>query len=766
MAGALSDVRAVMARAVTLMALAISLGGALTQDGTIEAPPSGDWLPVPAQSLDVAAGSALDFSGLVPASPAGTDGALTLGDDGHLRLGRDTDPRFNCAMIANGPGLSWTLPTHDQADALAVQLRRHGYNLVRFHFMDARLAARAPAGQEVNPESLDRYYYLLAALKRNGIYWMLDILTAPNGLHTNFATSDSANDLKVRVNFDPAARQQWLALMRTVYARTNPYTGTTPLADPALAFVIGANENSIAFSGRLAKGGPYPAGLGQRFDQWLQARYPTRAALSTALGDMTPDEQAGKTPVAPPFAWRAVGRRTTLFRTFVSGLEVDTYRWMGEQLRAQGYRGPVLAYPEWYQGLDNRTRAALPITDLHAYVGEVSSYATGTPLDLPALTSDHGLGAWLTNVGGRWLDRPLVMSEYGSPFPNPYRYDSGLLVPAVSAFQGYTATCRMAAMSVEPEIPGAASGAKPIYPYSVGVDPVARAAETLSTLLFYRRDVAPATGPGIAVPFGEPEMAVANSGFLSSALTRGGLLVKFGLVPRDKVASLPDRTLILPLQPPPEGLWGKATDRLIAAATGSRQQQTEAIVSALIAHGALPKGNRTAVAQGLYQSQTGETTLDQGKGLITVSTPRTEAVSSVGAQTGITLRTLSVASLSDGALVAATTLDGRPLDTSDRILFVLAGGARNSGMTLMGNGSTARLGNWGKLPILIKRIVARISLRRDGPFTGRFSVLALNGTPIAGRKVVAAGGTVPLVLDTAAVPATPTTYFLLQREGT
>lgn len=744
------------------------LGGALVADNVSAPALAGEWLPLAPQSLEVEKGSPLDFSALVPAQPAGSDGPLTLSADGRFHLRARTDPRFNCGMIANGPNQSWAMPTHAEADALATQMRRHGYNLVRFHFMDGRLRLGAPAGQGVNPENLDRYQYLLAVLKRNGIYWMLDILTSPDGDRANGnAPFHSVNDMKTRVNFDAAARADWTRMMQQVYARENPYTGLSPLADPALAFVVGANENSIAFGAQLSRNGPYPTDLPRRFDQWLRARNATPAALTAALPDLTPDEKAGKSPIAPPPGWTAIGPRATLFRAFISSLEVETYHWMTDALRGQGYRGPLLAYPEWYPGIDNRTRAALPITDLHAYIGEVSSYARGTPLKLASMTDDDGLNDWLANAAGRWLDRPLLLSEYGSPFPNPDRRDSGLLFPAVSAFQGYSAICRMANMPVEPSIPVDGPKAKPIMPYSVGIDPIARVAETLSTMIFYRRDVAQASGPGVAIPFGSAEMANANAAFIPRPVKLAALLVKFGLVPPAKMDMLPSGTQIIPISAPPQGLMNKAVDRLISMATGDVQQRKETLVSSLFARGLLPQDNRTSVARGIYQSQTGETTLDQPNGLITISTPCTQAINSLSPPTKpVALRDLSLTSLSDGALVAATSLDGKPLRDSGRILLMLAGDARNTGLSIAGGGRNRTLIDWGKLPILLQRVVAKVALRSATRFTGRFSVLALNGKPMLSRVVASdESGTIALTLDTAAIRAAPTTYFLLERDA-
>lgn len=753
------------ARAVLALVIVAGLGVALVPGKAIVAAQPAKWLPVPSQSLIIEPGSALDFSQLVPLRPAGSAGALTLGHDGLLRLGDEAAPRFNCAMLANGANENWVMPTHAESDVLARQLRVHGYNLVRFHFMDGRLAVGTPQGQDVNPENLDRYQYLLAALKKNGIYWMLDIVTSANGPKAKgYDTSRSVTDLKARVNYDPAARVKWLEMLEQVYTRPNPYTGAAPLADPALAFVIGANENSLGFWSQFAKDGPFDAALLSRFDHWTRERFPTVAELRANVPGLTPNEEAGRKPIAPPLNWDKTAPRMALFRAFVASLEIDTYQWMTHMLNERGYHGPVLGYPEWYSTSDNRTRRAMPITDLHAYVGGVDTYAIGSQYELPSITSNQGLAQLVLASSSRWRDRPLVLSEYGSPFPNPSRRDDGVAFPALASFQDYTTICRMASMTIETDIPDSKSGLKPIYPYRVGLDPVQRVTETLSTLLFFRGDVARARSQGVAIAFSQEDEARPGSAFVPATIGRVAFLVKFGLIPRDRIDSLPKGTQILSTDAERGSIWSMAVERVVAMMGGGWGQTTQ-LVSSLFAQGQLPAGNRTSVASGIYESETGEILLDQGHGRIAVKTPLTEALHSDSAvEASILLGSLSVTSTSTGALIAASALDGKPLRESKRILLMLVGDARNTDMVFAGGGTQGKLVSWGKLPITLQQVVAKITLYRERTFAGSLSPLALNGRPLTAQKVSGKGQTLALTLDTGAIPAAPTTFFLLESD--
>jgi hypothetical protein len=727
-----------------------------------------EWLPVPAQSLEITPGGALDFSGLTPSTPAGSEGPLGLTPQGELRFTGGSGPaRFNCAVIANGPVMTAAFPTHAEADRMAQQLRLHGYTLARFHFADTRLALRGGrADFQVDPEQLDRFYYLLAALKRNGVYWMIDGLTNPEGSKANagWDSPRSTDSLKIRVNFDPAAQADWLKMVDILYGRTNPYTGMTTLADPALAFVVGANENSIAFWSAIygKPGAPYPTGIAERFDRWVRARATNGGGLARLIPDASAAEIAGSAPIAAPGSWNDDGPRMAQFLAFIAELEVGSQRWMTDRLKERGFQGPVLAFSEWFKQQDNSSRSQMPVTDLHSYVGEVTSYAAGSRLVMPS-TAATGMGSWLNHAAGRWLDRPLVSSEYGQAYPNPYRYEAGLIMPALSAFQGYSAICRHAHLSVEPAIPEATSETRAMMAYSIGLDPVARAGETLATLLFYRGDVAPATGM-VAVPFGASQFGKPGSAFLPLSIRRAALLTRFGLIAPDKVDTLPASVRIVAATAAPYRFSDKVMERLIDMVSGTALAQQERLVADLHRDGVLAPGNRTDPARGVFQSATGEMTLETQRGLFQVVTPRTEAVSVAGPAGDLALDVMTVRRVDRGALVSASTLDGQPLAGSRKVLLILTGDAENTGMVLDGTGETRFVKQWGTWPILMERVVADIELRAPASGRGRLSVLDLRGDVIRQSEVSAgADGRVRLKLDIGAVAGNPTTFFLWER---
>lgn len=728
---------------------------------------SPQWLPVPTQSLDISDGSVLDFSRLFSSYPAGKSGSIVVSADRLIFQDTGQTARFSCATDLNGPHITQSFRTHVEADEYAVQLRRHGYNLVRFHFVDRRLMQGRTKAFDFDPVQLDRFDYLLAALKRNGIYWSLDMMTDPNGAEVNSASLPSGPDsLKIRSNFDPIARAAWLKLVDVLFARKNPYTGLTPLEDPALAFAITVNENSLAFWGQnkasLTK--PFPTGFQKYLNLWLQKKFQTTRALVKVFPELEPDESVEAGTVRLPTGWRDTSWRMRLFMEFISDKEIETFEWMTQKLRDRGFKGIPLAYDDGYPQINNGTRSRLPVVDVHGYIGRVPNYDVGQVWDRYSSFS-NSLAVYRQLAAYRWLDRPFVVTEYGHPFFNPYRYEAGIVLPSIASMQGWGMVCRIAHSSVEADIqePGAVgSGHRPIMPFSIGLDPVARAGETLATLLLRRGDVGQAKHK-IAVPFGDLEIGRLGSGNISMAINASTPLARFGLLPYSKVDGEGPGTVILPLdQKASEHRWGEAKGTVVDLISRSPEMRGGILVKALRKNGILPKEYLTDSARNIYQSSTGEITFDGEKNIFSVVTPRTEAAAFSGRVDGVILSHLTVENISGHALVSASSLDGQPLANSKKILFVLVGDAVNSDMKYSDTARTT-IKSWGNLPILLERVQAGLNFRSSSANRGRLDVLKLNGDVSVSSKLRAdASGTFSFTLDTGAVPTEPTTFFCLE----
>ena len=138
----------------------------------------------------------------------------------------------NLCMAAN-------ILTHEQSDILADRLARFGYNTLRYHHHENRLIKNDPNDSTIiDPEKMDQFDYLFAALKKRGIYFTTDVYVSRDvraaeiypGEKGNIAMDEFKNLLPVNAK----AMESWKAFARNFLGHVNPYTGMTLAEDPAL----------------------------------------------------------------------------------------------------------------------------------------------------------------------------------------------------------------------------------------------------------------------------------------------------------------------------------------------------------------------------------------------------------------------------------------------------------------------------------------------------------------------------------------------------
>jgi len=180
-------------------------------------------------------------------APAGRHGFVRI-EDGRFATDKGRI-RFHATNLT-GPA---NFPTHAQSDKLAARLARFGINCVRLHYFDAEygnfmteketgiygkgdalskaFAADPSVAFDFDPDKVDRQDYLIAALKKRGIYVNMNLHVArfPKGISF----------------FDPLAIASEKTYARKLLARVNPYTGLAYSADPCVAMVEINNENAL-----------------------------------------------------------------------------------------------------------------------------------------------------------------------------------------------------------------------------------------------------------------------------------------------------------------------------------------------------------------------------------------------------------------------------------------------------------------------------------------------------------------------------------------
>ena len=198
----------------------------------------------------------VDWSGLLEA-PAGKHGFLKV-QDGSFVFEDGTLARFFGGNLS-GEQVFVSKPA---ADSLAKRLSQMGVNLLRLHHMDAPWAVpnlfsqKGGSGRQLDSTSLDQLDYLVAALKKRGIYIFMDLL-----VHREFpadaipAPTPDLGGKQVGIYArELIERQKEYATQ--LFTHKNPYTGLAYKDEPAVVASEFINESTIfsTFGGNIVAG--------------------------------------------------------------------------------------------------------------------------------------------------------------------------------------------------------------------------------------------------------------------------------------------------------------------------------------------------------------------------------------------------------------------------------------------------------------------------------------------------------------------------------
>ncbi|MEJ5900879.1 glycoside hydrolase [Ochrobactrum teleogrylli] len=702
-----------------------------------------EWMPVTETRLEMAPGSPLDFSSFLPNPAINEQGRIVANAAGRLvRVAKPDEPqRLFCAS------LSWRLPSagkidHAFIDRYVRQLRLHGYNIARLHFIDTDLMLGRDGDFNFDPQALDRIRYLMAALKREGIYWTIDGLTAESGAlgGKDINRWGPEGNLKRRIYVDDTAFDHWLRFQKEVYATVNPYTGLAPLHDPALALIVPFNENGIEFTsfvhGRPASG-PFWPGFAPAFNAFLKKRYTGTAALSRAWGGLAAGESLEAGTVQLPQSRSGGGRRLHDFQAFAVEREQALAARFEAAYRALGYKGLIAPYNNWFTVQTALSRMPQQVVSANTYHDWTGSMEPGTTMKQNSSIAEAAF--YVSELAaGRWIGRPFFVTEYEHLFWNRYRYEAGLVFPAYAALQGWDGICRHGQGPVTLGFDEAEPLRQRIVPYTFAVDPVARAGETLASLLFRRRDVKTAT---FTVPFmmqGEASLGDSLEAREPERLKPLALIGGIGLFA--------------------SGLqWPETVTRGIEI--NYRSVALDNVLGRLKQAGLLSQDNPTDPYRGIFASATGELLLERDRSRMRVVTPRTEALAFADLKDSLTLGVVTLGNAEERGLVSVSALDEQPLATSEKMLVIFATDARNTDMRFRDSAQKV-IEDWGRLPVTLLR--NRVVIRLAGAASvWKLSAIGLDGKLHA--PVATGEGTVEFRLDNGASANGPTTFFLLER---
>ena len=631
--------------------------------------------------------------------------------------------------------------THEGEDSAAymfARLAKTGVNMARFHGLIADRGGNDPLA--LSKGALDALHYNLRAAADQGIYVHLSTYFP---LWMQLKPSDGIADAAMGKNpfglllFEPRFQTMYKAWAKGVLTSKNPYTGKIVAEDPAVAVWEIQNEDSFLFWTMKKENigaGPWRTLCGL-FADWAIARHGSLDKAQAAWGGERHDEDdvAGKRlGLYGPWDTTRDGMRQA--KPGKQARARDQVRFYAEQTRAAyadiaaflrkecGFKGMITG-SNWTTA-DNRQlagierwtyAAATDVVDRHGYFGgkhegDASGYSvrTGHTYEDKAAVLDPAD----TQLGYLQLaGRPHIHTEIAWNKPNRFTADSQLLIASYGALQGVDSFFLFALG--KGTWAGDGNGKWPAaMPSSMGQWPAA-------ALQFRRGDVAPASVAVRQVVKPDDMFAFKGSGVVE------GENVDFRIGEAPKAGDAGNDAGFDPLS-----YYAGRVERVITGLPGA-PDKAEPLAADLAK--AIDRGGKTVA------SLTGELRWDWGRGLVTVDSPRSQAVTgflSKGRE--FKLHDVTITAGSEYGTVHVISLDGAPLATSKRILVQSFTEEKMFGFRASGG----RIEDTGRAPINVREIDASVTF--SAPVK---EATALDGHGYATGAVPVQGGKVVLPKD-------------------
>ena len=668
--------------------------------------------------LDVKPGTALDLSGFLDRAPKiGELGRIIVNQEGKLAYEKEPSRTVRFRSFTIDPG-AWQnrlyAMSKPEIEEYAEAIRLRGFNMVRIQAPDGALTgkngypkkpitlreATLPRTMEelpIDKTFADRWDYFVACLRKRNIYLLPDIAST----RTSWTAATVEFDVKTGLLFREDYRENWRAGFHYMMKHRNPYTGMTWAEDPALYIVSFTNENNL-YAKLLAEPG-IAEQYRKLYPKWMKEHYPSENSGEPNLGN----------------------RR---FQEFLYTLQhqsiLEQARFLKEELGLQALQTDV--------NMDCKIPLALIRNDLdtvddHKYQDHPRFPVK--PWELPGLyrqrSSISALGSEVPEqlFAARLFGKPFSITEYKFCVPNQFRSEGGPLIGGYAALQGWDALYQFAwshsDWAVKQDIP--------LGNFDFANEPLSWLSDRLVMLLFRRGDVSPSK-----------ERFAWN-------------------VPKNFWNS--DMPLEYPLDFSRLGLIAG-----VGTVVDNRQVPGVQVISANEAAGKAPLPDRkiqalrqTLLRTGVAESSTGELRLDSRKNTLAIQTPRT--LSATLASGNLTAGALTVRQVTYPTTVSVSSLDDAPVARSGKLLLFHLTNVIDSGTTFKGEKMQYLL-KWGKLPHLVRRAPAKVSLRLDGDTVPKVEALHFDGTVRGEVKSTFANGVLSFTADPGCFPGGVMVYWI------
>lgn len=604
--------------------------------------------------------------------------------DGHFIDGSGARIRFFGTNLT----FSSCFPDKETAKNIAGRLRKLGMNVVRFHHMDYYSAPRGIWDKEykdLDPDQLDKLDWLIYQLKIHGVYSNINTHVSYTYPGADYKEIGQFNFGKTIDQFYPPYIEMQKNYAKKLLTHLNPYTGKTYAEEPCVAFVEVNNENSLLSNWDLLPGlnREHKAELIKQWKTWLNSKpdYRNKEGFSDDLMGIITNYSNGTSETGKEMLWSFLMDTEMSYAKEMTG-------YFKKELKINGLLAESQAY---YSGVAGVAREAevSDFIDMHSYWEHPdfpgkSWSSTDWTIRNSSMVSDRSGGTLLSFGQHRVAGMPLTISEYDHPAPSYYCAEMFPMLNSVAAFQDFDGIYHFTFD----------------HPYDKGrIDnffsnaghPLKQVFVPVGAVLFRMGAVKPGQNP---VQLDLPPDAVLKN------------LVKFGDRLRLHVSNM-------------KYIWDEAG-------------APEALISLRpmnvnIGGKELKLSEPVEEPAGPWVSETGEIVWDNSdstRAVFKVDAPSAKvAIGYIGGKS-IDLGNVTIAmdqTPFNWATISITSLDGKPVEQSARILLVAAGRAENSDWKWNEN-KTSLGGNWGNAPTRVEGIPAMITFKNGE----KFSVHALD----------------------------------------
>lgn len=548
-------------------------------------------------------------------------------------------------------------PDKAKASQVAKDLARMGYNLVRFHHLDGSWVKPYPfadpsSTRKLSPESVDRFDFFVAELKKNGIYVFINLLSERPVLGKDFEGHGDPGGLRgFKLSGYWASHPITLQkeYITQLLGHVNPYLGTETLKDPAVAMIGLINEVSLMeYGGQI--GGEYQVELNQKWKDFCSSQ-----GLACPGGD----------------ANDLAKNNNQIFKRFLSWQQGAYSKMMRDWLKGQGFGGVVSA-TAMHGGSQGGVGNILGNADgdyiIRHFYWDHPQWGDSSMTNKSMITEVNSKGP-----GGDWhsiplnyvaptqvVNMPLIVAEWGFLWPSERAVEGPLLMAAFGSLQGWDAPVHYGYSSDEKFMIWSMWGF-----FETCSRPHILAANVLAAKLFRRGDV-PQAPNGFVRKLSYAEATDFNQDGLPGMPGYLPLTRRVGIS-----VSRPGLTDVTPV----------AMTEVPGQVSGREE----------------------------WRSEGDKVDWDKASGTFTVNTEKTQGAVGFLKGKAIETKDLSAAVETEYCQVTATSLDDKSLATSGSILLVTVARAENSGQVW--NSGHTRITAWGGGPILIEPVVASVTLK-------------------------------------------------------